>query len=112
MMKSFALAASTALASATLWMTPAFAQDAAPQTAQPDYGSDIIVTATRRETTLQSTPIAVSAFGQAQLDRQQVKDVTDLARFVPSLQFNQQGDQSAVLLTLRGIGNDSAYTEV
>ncbi len=111
-MKSFALAASTALASATLWMTPAFAQDAAPQTAQPDYGSDIIVTATRRETTLQSTPIAVSAFGQAQLDRQQVKDVTDLARFVPSLQFNQQGDQSAVLLTLRGIGNDSAYTEV
>ncbi|QDC40022.1 TonB-dependent receptor [Sphingobium fuliginis] len=112
MMKSFALAASTALASATLWMTPTFAQDAAPQTAQPDYGSDIIVTATRRETTLQSTPIAVSAFGQAQLDRQQVKDVTDLARFVPSLQFNQQGDQSAVLLTLRGIGNDSAYTEV
>ncbi|KXU32132.1 TonB-dependent receptor [Sphingobium sp. 22B] len=112
MMKSFALAASTALASATLWMTPAFAQDAAPQTAQPDYGSDIIVTATRRETTLQSTPIAVSAFGQAQLDRQQVKDVTDLARFVPSFQFNQQGDQSAVLLTLRGIGNDSAYTEV
>jgi iron complex outermembrane receptor protein len=73
---------------------------------------DIIVTATRRETTLQSTPIAVSAFGQAQLDKQQVKDVTDLAKFVPSLQFNQQGDQSAVLLTLRGIGNDSAYTEV
>ncbi|KER35776.1 TonB-dependent receptor [Sphingobium indicum F2] len=113
-MKSIALAAGTALASATLWMTPAFAQEAAaPQAAaQPDYGSDIIVTATRRETTLQSTPIAVSAFGQAQLDRQQVKDVTDLARFVPSLQFNQQGDQSAVLLTLRGIGNDSAYTEV
>ncbi|WP_037446934.1 TonB-dependent receptor [Sphingobium chlorophenolicum] len=114
MMKSIALAAGTALASATLWMTPAFAQEAAaPQAAaQPDYGSDIIVTATRRETTLQSTPLAVSAFGQAQLDRQQVKDVTDLARFVPSLQFNQQGDQSAVLLTLRGIGNDSAYTEV
>ncbi|WP_041390326.1 TonB-dependent receptor [Sphingobium chlorophenolicum] len=114
MMKSIALAAGTALASATLWMTPTFAQEAAaPQAAaQPDYGSDIIVTATRRETTLQSTPLAVSAFGQAQLDRQQVKDVTDLARFVPSLQFNQQGDQSAVLLTLRGIGNDSAYTEV
>ncbi|QXQ05549.1 TonB-dependent receptor [Sphingosinicellaceae bacterium] len=73
---------------------------------------DIIITATRRETNLQSTPIAVSAFSQATLDRQQVRDVTDLARFVPSLQFTQQGDQSAVLLTLRGIGNDSAYTEV
>ena len=93
----------------------------APPEAQPANGitqpglaadGDIIVTATRRETTLQKTPIAVSAFTQATLDRQQVRDVTDLARFVPSLQFTQQGDQSAVLLTLRGIGNDSAYTEV
>ena len=73
---------------------------------------DIIVTATRRETSLQKTPIAVSAFSQATLDRQQVRDVTDLSRFVPSLQFNQQGDQSAITLTLRGIGNDTAFTEV
>ncbi|MGF7156322.1 iron complex outermembrane receptor protein [Novosphingobium gossypii] len=87
-------------------------QDTARAVAPQASDGDIIVTATRRETTLQSTPIAVSAFGQAQLDKQQVRDVTDLARFVPSLQFNQQGDQSAVLLTLRGIGNDSAYTEV
>ncbi|WP_285021076.1 TonB-dependent receptor [Novosphingobium sp. fls2-241-R2A-195] len=112
-----ALIASTALAAALCMTTTAKAQDAAPQgapqSAAPQASDgDIIVTATRRETTLQSTPIAVSAFGQAQLDKQQVKDVTDLARFVPSLQFNQQGDQSAVLLTLRGIGNDSAYTEV
>ena len=73
---------------------------------------DIIVTATRRGTSLEKTPIAISAFNQAALDRQQVNNVTDLARFVPSLQFTQQGDQSAVLLTLRGIGNDTAFTEV
>nr|WP_043605707.1 TonB-dependent receptor [Novosphingobium sp. Rr 2-17] len=117
MMKRYALVAGTALATAFCGIAPALAQNAAPQTAptapqsQADTG-EIIVTATRRETTLQSTPIAVSAFSQATLDKQQVKDVTDLAKFVPSLQFNQQGDQSAVLLTLRGIGNDSAYTEV
>ncbi|EJL29291.1 TonB-dependent receptor [Novosphingobium sp. AP12] len=117
-MMRYALVASTALATAICAITPALAQDAAtPAAVQPTAPSqasdgDIIVTATRRETTLQSTPIAVSAFGQAQLDKQQVKDVTDLAKYVPSLQFNQQGDQSAVLLTLRGIGNDSAYTEV
>ncbi|EIZ78038.1 TonB-dependent receptor plug [Novosphingobium sp. Rr 2-17] len=116
-MKRYALVAGTALATAFCGIAPALAQNAAPQTAptapqsQADTG-EIIVTATRRETTLQSTPIAVSAFSQATLDKQQVKDVTDLAKFVPSLQFNQQGDQSAVLLTLRGIGNDSAYTEV
>ncbi|CAN5403399.1 TonB-dependent receptor [soil metagenome] len=114
-MNRHALVASTALATCFFSISAAYAQDAAtpvPQAAAPSDGNDIIVTATRRETSLQSTPIAVSAFSQETLTKNGVKDVTDLARFVPSLQFNQQGDQSAVLLTLRGIGNDSAYTEV
>ena len=124
-MKRHLLAASTMLATSIIVATPALAQ-ADPQS--PPAGSaaqaagaaapgtadiaDIVVTATRRETSLQKTPLAVSAFTQQNLDRQQVNNVTDLARFVPSLQFNQQGDQSAVLLTLRGIGNDTAFTEV
>ncbi|MFD1104987.1 TonB-dependent receptor [Sphingobium olei] len=114
-MKRRALVASTALAACLVSVSTAQAQTApatAPQGPQVDAGGDIIVTATRRETSLQSTPIAISAFNQDTLTKNGVKDVTDLARFVPSLQFNQQGDQSAVLLTLRGIGNDSAYTEV
>lgn len=125
-MKGQFLAASTALATSIFVITAATAQTIPSPTANSgraetqtgaDAGNngaieDIVVTATRRETSLQSTPIAVSAFSQATLDRQQVNNVTDLARFVPSLQFTQQGDQSAVLLTLRGIGNDSAYTEV
>ncbi|MEG3086991.1 TonB-dependent receptor [Sphingomonas sp. PB4P5] len=131
-MKGHMFGAGTALATSFFLATAAFGQTV-PQTDTPsptansgqaetqtqppvdtDSGAieDIVVTATRRETNLQSTPIAISAFSQATLDRQQVNNVTDLARFVPSLQFTQQGDQSAVLLTLRGIGNDSAYTEV
>ncbi len=135
------LVASTALAAALLYSSAAYGQGAPaspagdlvdPQTGGPsptansgqaesqtagdssglDETGDIIITATRRETSLQKTPIAVSAFSQATLDRQQVRDVTDLSRFVPSLQFNQQGDQSAITLTLRGIGNDTAFTEV
>ncbi len=120
------LAASTALA-ATLFFSSAVeaqSQDSsvAPQAGatavadptQPNSGEvpDIVVTATKRETSLEKTPIAISTFNQKQLDQYQVKDVRTLAQFVPSLAFNQQGDQSAVLLTLRGIGNDSAYTEV
>ncbi|WP_404713761.1 TonB-dependent receptor [Sphingomonas sp. MMS24-J13] len=119
MTKKAILVAGTALGLTIGASQSAFAQaaptgGAAPEATSADTGQvgEIIVTATRRETSLQKTPVAVSAFSQATLDRQQVKDVTDLARFVPSLQFNQQGDQSAVLLTLRGIGNDSAYTEV
>ena len=117
-MGKFSLIASTALATSIFIGSMAAAQTAPAAAARPVTAAapvddmDIIVTATRRETNLQRTPIAISAFSQATLDRQQVRDVTDLARFVPSLQFTQQGDQSAVLLTLRGIGNDSAYTEV
>jgi len=124
------LAASTALAAALAFSAPALAQSnpaaatvppagdvgptptAQPSDAQSGQVAEIVVTATKRETTLEKTPIAISAFSQKQLDQYQVKDVTSLAQFVPSLAFNQQGDQSAILLTLRGIGNDSAYTEV
>ncbi|UAK25804.1 TonB-dependent receptor [Sphingomonas nostoxanthinifaciens] len=115
------LAASSALATILGVAAPAFAQTAtagAPSSAAPQptdnsgQVGEIVVTATKRETSLERTPIAISAFSQASLDRQQVKDVTGLADFVPSLHFAQQGDQGAILLTLRGIGNDSAYTEV
>ena len=120
------LAASTALVASLAFTTAAQAQaqDASvtpqptPTTTAPvpaaDNGQvqDIVVTATKRETSLQKTPIAISAFSQNQLDRQQIRDVTGLADFVPSLHFAQQGDQGGILLTMRGIGNDSAYTEV
>ena len=108
---AFVLTGAAAIAQ-TAAPAPEAQRQSGPTAAAVADDGDIIVTATRRETSLQKTPIAVSAFSQATLDRQQVRDVTDLARFVPSLQFTQQGDQSAVLLTLRGIGNDSAYTEV
>jgi iron complex outermembrane receptor protein len=84
----------------------------APAAADATQLEEITVTATKRETNLQDTPIAISAFGQSALDRQQVKDVTDLAKFVPSMAINQQGDQGAILITMRGIGNDTAFTEV
>ena len=125
------LAAGTALAAVLALSQPALAQsnpnaantppagDVGPSpTVNPAAAADtgqlqeVVVTATRRETTLERTPIAVSAFGQQQLDQYQVKNVTQLSQFVPSLEFNRQGDQSAITLTLRGIGNDSAYTEV
>ena len=124
------LATSTALAAVLVATAPAFAQSGAtvantpsasdagptpaaqPADSQGGQIADIVVTATKRETTLEKTPIAISAFSQQQLDQYQVKDVTSLAQFVPSLAFNRQGDQSAITLTLRGIGNDSAYTEV
>lgn len=111
-----ALAAGSALAMIVTGQV-AFAEQNNGQTAAKS-GSDttevssIVVTATKRQTKLQETPIAISAFGQAQLTENHVNDVTDLSRFVPSVAFNSQGDQAAIMITMRGIGNDSAYTEV
>jgi len=128
-MTRHSLAASTALAVALAFSSTAFAQSdpaaatvpaetagptpvAQPSTTDSGQIQEIVVTATKRETSLEKTPIAISAFGQNQLDHYQVQDVTRLADFVPSLHFAQQGDQGGILLTMRGIGNDSAYTEV
>ena len=104
------LAGSSAVA-AMIAATAVQAQTA-PAPADNTQLEEVTVTATKRETNLQDTPIAISAFGQGALDRNQVKDVTDLAKFVPSMAINQQGDQGAILITMRGIGNDTAYTEV
>jgi iron complex outermembrane receptor protein len=77
-----------------------------------DQLAEIVVTATKRETNVQETPVADTVFSQATLDEKHVSDITDLAKFVPGVEYAQQGDQSGTMITMRGIGNDSAYTEL
>jgi iron complex outermembrane recepter protein len=73
---------------------------------------EVIVTATKRETKAQDTPVADTVFSQGALDTNHVSDVTDLAKFVPGVEYAQQGDQSGTMITMRGIGNDTAFTEL
>jgi iron complex outermembrane recepter protein len=77
-----------------------------------DTLAEVIVTATKRETNVQDTPVADTVFSQSALDESRVSDITDLAKFVPGVEYAQQGDQSGTMITMRGIGNDSAYTEL
>ncbi|MEP6484957.1 MAG: TonB-dependent receptor [Rudaea sp.] len=69
------------------------------------------VTATKRETPLQKTPIAVTAISPDVLDKERVMTVSDITKLVPSFAATTEGDHDVVTLTLRGIGNDSAKTE-
>ena len=80
--------------------------------APSDQLAEVVVTATKRETNVQSTPVADTVFSQATLDEKHVSDITDLAKFVPGVEYGQQGDQSGTMITMRGIGNDSAFTEL
>lgn len=72
---------------------------------------EVVITATKRTTSLQKTPIAVTAISAAELDKARVQTVADLAYLVPSFAGTTQGDHGVITMTLRGIGNDSAKTE-
>ncbi|HZF28527.1 MAG TPA: TonB-dependent receptor [Gammaproteobacteria bacterium] len=65
---------------------------------------EIVVTATRRETNLQQTPLAISAFNQEALDTNHVVSLLDLRGLVPNLQFFENGDHAVPLIFIRGLG--------
>src|SRR5580698_9465969 len=80
-------------------LSPAQAAPADPET--PSAGlEEIVVTATRREERLQDVPISVLAFSQAKLDEQGLKNIDDLARLSPGLNFQRNG------MTANGNYND------
>jgi iron complex outermembrane recepter protein len=94
-----------------LTATPAFAQDAAaPSTdaaAEDEFAesNDIIVTASKREQTLQDTPIAVSVTTAAAIENAQVRDLIDLQTLVPSLRVSQLQSSANTNFIIRGFGN-------
>jgi len=80
--------------------TPVLAQDAA---AENDNPSDIVVTATRREVSIQDVPINITAVGAEQLARQRIDDVRDLADFTPGMTISDTGPGSTGTIVLRGL---------
>jgi iron complex outermembrane receptor protein len=95
---------------------------ASAQTPSPSPESDaeslesIVVTARRREESLQDTPLAVTALSAAALERQQIVGTTDLDKIAPNLQFHSYGtltgNNSAAQVFIRGIGQTDATPAV
>ncbi|MEP0393436.1 MAG: TonB-dependent receptor [Erythrobacter sp.] len=65
----------------------------------------IIVTASKREQTLQETPISVSVTTGETLENAQIRDVLDLQTVTPSLRVSQLQTASASTFIIRGFGN-------
>ena len=80
--------------------TPAFAQNAQPASATSD--ADIVVTALKRDTRLQETPIAISAVSAQTIANSGVQNIADLRSQVPSLNF-VDGGPSNRRVVIRGI---------
>ncbi|MET0179508.1 MAG: TonB-dependent receptor [Novosphingobium sp.] len=67
-------------------------------------GNEIVVTATKREQTLQEIPVAVSVTTAETIERAQIRDITDLQSVVPSLRVTQANGQFATTYNIRGFG--------
>ncbi|ODP37565.1 TonB-dependent receptor [Sphingomonas turrisvirgatae] len=105
-LRTVSLASALALAT-SLVATPALGQEATPRAAEADTG-EILVTARRREESLQDTPVAISAFSAEMLEERQIQATADLERITPSLQFKPagqlSGNSASAVVFIRGVG--------
>ncbi len=77
----------------------------AAQNEASGYLEEITVTASKRQTTLQDTPIAVSVVSASDLQESQVQDIKDLQFLVPSLRVTQLQSSGNTNFLIRGFGN-------
>ncbi|WP_174284820.1 TonB-dependent receptor [Sphingomonas bacterium] len=66
---------------------------------------DIVVTANKREQTLQDVPISVAVTSEQTIDRAQIRDLVDLQSVVPSLKVQQFNTVGQTNFIIRGFGN-------
>ena len=89
------LAAAVAAALGASIIDTAFAQDGVSE--------EVIVTASRRETTVRELPFNIHAMSGAVLEQQRIRDLAELARWVPGLTVVDQGGRAGNLMTVRGL---------
>lgn len=81
---------------------PALNAQEPPQRADAQL-EEIVVTAERRATNIQSTPMSITALTGESLERAGVRDASDLMFHVPNLTMAH--DSGVGIVTIRGIGN-------
>ncbi len=105
-MKTKLLLASSALlapiAALSIGVAPAWAQDANPSASAPADSGEILVTARRREESIQDVPVAVVAFGQQALEDRQIRAEADLQRSVPGLTIRETEGSNQIAYSIRG----------
>ncbi len=94
------------LASPALAQTQAAATDGAATAASGGL-ADIVVTAEKREVTIQSAPIAITAVSGDLLKQRNVNELNDISGYVPGLNIAKSGGAERII-TIRGIGYETA----
>ena len=88
----------------TLLATSVAAFAAVSQLSHAQLLEEVIVTAEKRATSIQDTPIAVSAFSQDDLDAQLINDQMNMQFNVPSLVITK-GNFTSADVRIRGVGS-------
>ncbi len=100
---------------ATLAPAQAWAQDADASSEKADAGSgiaEIVVTARRTEESSQQVPVAVTAYGKAELEALDIQGFGDIGKTVPNLDVQRQfGSASAPQFYLRGVSTGTLKFE-
>lgn len=110
-MKQFAGQVGKLLATTSLVMVAfaggvAQAQDAAPA-AEEGGLTDIVVTARKRNESVQDVPVAVTAISAEIVARQDLTSIEKIAARTPNLNVGRASNGSGAQLTMRGIGSSS-----
>lgn len=64
---------------------------------------EIVVTATRREDSVNKVPLSISAVTAEAMDRQSIRDAVELERKVPALTIRRVGGDAGATIAIRGI---------
>src|SRR5436190_18165457 len=91
------LLASSALLAAASIGAPAFAQAQAPAPTRSNTIDELVVTAEKREQSLQDIPVAISAFTSEQRDVVGIQSIQDMTNFTPGLQYSSSTDRISLL---------------
>jgi iron complex outermembrane recepter protein len=102
-----------------IWaLTAAFAGEAQDLAATQEEGSaleEVVVTAQRREQSLQDVPVSITAFSKEQLQVNNIEEAKDYFLFTPNVSFTEDGEagERAVGISMRGVSDfANALTDV
>ena len=73
---------------------------------------EIVVSTRRREESLQDVPIAITAIGAEQIQRQGINNLNDVVKLAPSVQFDNPFSPADTRITVRGLSNTRGRSNV
>ena len=89
-------------------LTFAYSQTSGASVSAHDEVGEILVTARRREESLQTTPLSITALSSEQLSQRSTEIISDIDAFAPNLSFDQSaaisGSMNSASVYVRGIG--------